>query len=297
MRYIEPTGGPGSLERAHRTNGKGVSGWNRPQTSNRGSIPHYPLMPNYAAYIRRSTFEQENEHQREAIRDWLESEGIQIDSVSFLSETASGASRNREELRNLMELIEAGEVDHVVVWELSRIAREGQLAQEFFNLCEDNDVHVHITSGSIREIKPDGTNRFVADILAAVYAEERRTLIRRTKYGQQRALDNGEWVGQPPIGFTTDEDGFLIANVDFYEGYNQDRAGFYEVEGALRRIDENDASYRSVANDANFTRPAISKLDKDDERRRWFTEREASDERIESALAELQRLEDGVESA
>lgn len=247
-------------------------------------------MPNYAAYIRRSTFEQENEHQRQAIRDWLDSEGIQLDSVEFLSETASGANRKREKLRELMHKIESNQVDHVVVWELSRIAREGQLAQEFFNLCEDNDVHVHITSGSIREIKPDGTNRFVADILAAVYAEERRTLIRRTKYGQQRALDNGEWVGQPPIGFTTDSDGYLIPNLDFYDGYNPERADFYEVEGALRKI-ENGSSYRSVAEDSSFSRPAISALDKDDSRRVWFTAREASDERIQAALDELARLE------
>jgi len=248
-------------------------------------------MPNYAAYIRRSTFEQENEHQMQAIRDWLDNEGIQISSVDFLEETASGASRNREELMNLMNSIENGEVDHVVVWELSRIAREGQLAQEFFNLCEDNDVHVHITSGSIREIKPDGTNRFVADILAAVYAEERRTLIRRTKYGQQRALDNGHWVGQPPIGFTTDDDGYLIPNVDFYEGYNADRPGFYEVEEALRKIRENDASYRGVAQDGNFTRAAISQLDRNDDRKAWFTEREAEGERVQAALDELSRLE------
>jgi len=224
-------------------------------------------MPNYAAYIRRSTFEQENEHQRQAINQWLDSEGIQLDSVEFLSETASGASRNREKLRELMHLIDSGEVDHVVVWELSRIAREGELAQEFFNLCEDNDVHVHVTSGSIREIKPDGTNRFVADILAAVYAEERRTLIRRTKYGMQRSLDNGEWVGQPPIGFTTDSDGYLIANISFFEDYNPKTANFYEVEDALRRIEQ------------------------DDDRRQWFSERKASDERIQSALTELSRLE------
>lgn len=253
-------------------------------------------MPNYAAYVRRSTFEQENEHQRQAINEWLDQEGIQLDSVEFLSETASGANRNREELRRLMDLIEAGEIDHVVVWELSRIAREGELAQEFFNLCEDNDVHVHVTSGSIREIKPDGTNRFVADILAAVYAEERRTLIRRTKYGQQRALDNGEWVGQPPLGFTTDSDGYLIANVDFYEDYNEDRPGFYEVEGALRDI-EDDASYRSVSKNARFSRQAISSLDQDQDQKQRFLAREASDKRIQKALDELSRLESEGEVA
>lgn len=245
-----------------------------------------------SAYIRRSTFQQENEHQHEAIRNWLSQHDIPLDEVEFLSETASGASRNREKLRELMQHIEDGDVDHVVVWELSRIAREGQLAQEFFNLCEENDVHVHITSGSIREIKPDGTNRFVADILAAVYAEERRTLIRRTKYGQQRALDNDHWVGQPPLGFTTDDDGFLIPNLDCYEEYNDDRDGYYAVEKAMELLEnDDDASYRGLAQDMECSRRALANVYKDDERRRWFLDREADDDRVQAALDELEDLE------
>jgi DNA invertase Pin-like site-specific DNA recombinase len=248
-------------------------------------------MPQWAAYIRRSTFEQENEHQREAIRNWLDQEDVPVSDVEFLSETASGASRNREELRRLMERIRDDDLDHVVVWELSRIAREGQLAQEFFNACEDHDVHVHITSGSIREIKPDGTNRFVADILAAVYAEERRTLIRRTKYGQQRALENDKWVGKPPLGFTTDSDGYLIANIDLYEEYNDDREGFYAVAEAMRRLEDDDASYRGLARDMECSRRALSNVFNDTEKRAWYLDRETEDERVQRALDELDDME------
>lgn len=128
---------------------------------------------------------------------------------------------------------------------------------------------VHITSGSIRKIEPDGSNRFVADILSAVYAEERRTLIRRTKYGQQRALDNDKWVGKPPIGFTTDVDGHLMANVDFFDDFNPDQVGFYAVQGAIEAIDEG-ASYRSHEKTLNCTRRALSTSFKDEERRSWY---------------------------
>lgn len=249
-------------------------------------------MPQWAAYIRRSTFEQENAHQREAIHTWLDNEGVPVSDVEFLSETASGASRNREELRNLMARIRDDDLDHVVVWELSRIAREGQLAQEFFNACEDHDVHVHITSGSIREIKPDGTNRFVADILAAVYAEERRTLIRRTKYGQQRALDNDKWVGKPPLGFTTDSEGYLIANIELYEEHNPDRDGFYAVVEAMRRLEEDeDASYRGLAGDMECSRRALSNVFNDEDKRAWYLQRETDDDRVRRALDELAEME------
>lgn len=247
-------------------------------------------MAGYAAYIRRSTFEQENEHQREEIRRFLEDEGASLGDAEVIAETASGASRDREGLEELMGSIRAGDVDHVVVWELSRIAREGELAQRFFNLCEDHGVHVHVTSGSIREIKPDGTNRFVADILAAVYAEERRTLIRRTKYGQQRALDNDKWVGKPPLGFTTDDDGYLVANVELYDGHNPDRDGFYAVAGAMEAL-EGGGSYRGVAADLQCSRRALADTHKDESRRRRYLEREAKDHRVQNALNELTELE------
>lgn len=243
-----------------------------------------------ATYIRRSTFDQENEHQEQAITAWLEDHGLTLGEVDVLSETASGASRSREEFQRLLSKIKAGEVDHVVVWELSRVAREGELAQRFFNACEDHNVHVHITSGSIREIKPDGTNRFVADILAAVYAEERRTLIRRTKLGQERALKHGRWVGQPPLGFTTDADGYLIPNCEFYgEDYNDGRDGFFAVARAVEEIDGGE-SYRSAADGLQCTRQALSSVDQDDEKRRWYLERNADDDRVQRALDELAEI-------
>lgn len=83
----------------------------------------------HAAYIRRSTAEQENEHQLSAINNWLEDHDV--DDVEFLSETPNGASRSREKFLELIDLIRDNGIDHVVVWELSRLAREGQLAQEF----------------------------------------------------------------------------------------------------------------------------------------------------------------------
>lgn len=237
-----------------------------------------------AAYVRRSTFKQENEHQMDAIRDWLADHDLNISDIEVYSETASGATRNRDELCALMNSIENGELDHVVIWELSRIARDGELAQQFFNLCEDNNVHVHVTSGSIREIRPDGTNRFVADILAAVYAEERRSLIRRTKFGIRRAKNNEKWIGQPPLGFTTTDDGYLVARLD--DDLEAERDSFYAVRDALQDIDDG-ASYRSVAKRLHASRHGVTRLYKDDEKRRWYLHFDAEDDRVQRALNEL----------
>lgn len=245
-----------------------------------------------AYYVRRSTFEQENEHQLASIRSFLDDHDIPLTDAQDYVETASGAKRDRDELRALMGAIEDGNVDHVVVWELSRIARDGLLAQEFYTLCEEEDVVIHITDGNVKVITPDGQNRLVADIYASIYADERRTLVRRTKLGQERALENDKWIGKPPLGFTTDSDGYLIANVELYEEYNDDRDGFYAVAEAMRRLEEDEeASYRGLAKDMECSRRALSDVYNDAGKRDWYLRQESDDERVQRALNELAEME------
>lgn len=247
---------------------------------------------NVTYYIRQSTVEQDNEHQLQGIQKWIDSidADLSVSDMVGYTDTASGATADREGLQALMDDIEQGAVDHVLVWEISRIAREGELAHRFFNICEDEGVVIHATHDNIDRITPDGEGRLVAGIFASIYEDERRTLIRRTKQGQKRAMKAGKWIGKPPLGFTTDDDGYLIANVEFYEGYNDERPGFWAVEAALERLDDG-ASYRSTASRLGCSRAALRSVFEDDERRRWFEDREADDERVQAALDELDSIE------
>jgi hypothetical protein len=109
-----------------------------------------------------------------------------------------------------------------------------------------------------------------------------------TKDGQQRALDNDKWVGKPPLGFTTDDDGYLIANVELYEAWNPDRDGFYAIEAAMERLAaDRDASYNTVAGELRCSRPALTNAWKDEQKRAWYLDREADDDRVAAALGEL----------
>lgn len=237
-----------------------------------------------AAYVRRSTAKQETEHQRSSIGDFLERNDKQPGEVDVYEEQASGADADRNEFTALVEAIEAEEYDDVVVWEISRIARKGLLAQRFFDACEDANTTIHVTNGSVRKVEPDGHGRLVADIIAAVAAEERRSLIRRTKAGIRRAREQGKWVGQVPVGFVT-VDGYLKPNLD--PDYDDGEAGYFDVASALERLDDGD-SYRSVAADTpNVTRQTLMNIDKDEDRRRWYLETEANDEQIAEALEEI----------
>lgn len=234
-----------------------------------------------AVYVRRSTAEQSDEHQLDDIAEWLDRHGLEIGDVEMFAEQASGASSSRDKFAQLIDAIENNEFTDIVVWEISRIARKGLLAQRFFDACEEHESVIHVTNGSVREIRPDGTGRMVAGIIAEVAAEERRNLIRRTKSGQRRARSEGKWLGQVPVGFLR-TDGYLKPNVD--PDYAAGETGFFDVVTALERLDSG-GSYRSVAQDTpNVTRQTLSTIDNDADRRGWYLEAEAKDDRVDDAL-------------
>lgn len=238
----------------------------------------------YATYIRKSTADQSDTHQRADIQDWLDANDIPVAAVDFYTETGSGADSTRDEFRALIEAIEDGEYSDVIVWEVSRIARKGFLAQRFFDACEDAETTVHVTNGSVRRIEPDGTGRLVADIIASVAAEERRNLIRRTRSGQKQAREAGKWVGNPPVGFVV-VDGFLKPNLN--PSYKNGETGFFDVVEALESVN-NGASYRKTAKQTpNITRQTLSTIHQDEDRRSWYLEEHAEDERVQVAINEV----------
>lgn len=238
----------------------------------------------FAVYIRRSTAEQDDEHQRADITGWLEQRDLRIGDADTYAEQASGADADRDDFNELIQAIEAGRYTDVVIWEISRIARKGLLAQRFFDACEDHGATVHVVNGSVRRIEPDGHGRMVADIIAAVAAEERRTLIRRTKSGIRQAKKEGKWVGQVPAGFVRVE-GHLRPNLN--PNYESDETGYHDIAEAIEAI-ENGESYRSAAaGTPNTTRQTLMNIHKDEERRAWYLDAEASDERVESAVSDL----------
>ena len=237
-----------------------------------------------AAYIRRSTADQEDAHQRQDIADWLERHGLKIGDIELYAEQASGASADRNQFLALIEDIKAGEYTDVVVWEISRIARKGLLAQEFFDACEDSETTIHITNGSVREIHPDGTGRMVADIIASVAAEERRTLIRRTRSGQRRARDQeGKWLGQVPVGFVR-SDGYLKVNIN--PDYSDGETGYLDVVEALELIDDGLSYNKAAKRTPNVTRQTLSKIHQDDDRRAWYLGGDIEDDRVREAVDE-----------
>jgi len=238
-----------------------------------------------AVYIRASTGEQNKSHQHESIGDWLDEHEISWADTEQYADTASGAKDDRPQFQALLSDIKTNSFDRVVTWEISRISRRGATLQEFFDACEQTDTTVIITDGAVSRVDPDGTNRFVADIVGMVYQQERRQLIRRIESGIDRAQREGKWLGQVPAGFVRDSDGYLQPNLN--PDHDAGETGYLELRHALEQIDSG-ASYRSVAEGLPVTRQTLSTIDGDPDRRAWYLDADASDERVGEALAAVE---------
>jgi len=238
-----------------------------------------------AAYVRSSTDKQTDDHQRDDITDWGERHGINPAGIEWYVDLAqSGSDPGREQFRELIDDIEAGEYDRVIVWEISRLARLGSTYQEFFERAADADVVINITNGWTDTVRPDGTGKLIADISAAVAEEERRKLISRVESGVRRARREGKWLGEVPVGFERNDEGYLRPVIDA----DQDEDSYLEIRDALEAI-ENGESYRKAARGLNTTRQTLSRIHQNEDRRQWYLDAEApGDKRIEEALRDVQ---------
>lgn len=111
---------------------------------------------------------------------------------------ASGAKRDRAALQDVLEEIERGRVDVLLIWKLDRLARSLNhllevaefLRARSVELVSTRDAHIDTTT-------PAG--RFTLQILGAV-AELERTLIQeRVQAGVDRARAEGKHCGRPRV--------------------------------------------------------------------------------------------------
>jgi DNA invertase Pin-like site-specific DNA recombinase len=213
--------------------------------------------PAVACYVRSSTEKQTVEHQYEDIEAWSEQRDIDPSSIDrYVDLSQSGRDPGREQFETLIEEMEAGAYDYVVIWEVSRLARLGSTYQKFFEVAEASDTIIAITDGWVDEVRPDGTGKLIADISAAVAEEERRRLIKRVNAGVRRARNAGKWLGEVPVGFQRNDEGYLRPIVT----PDSDEDSYLESRAALEEIEEGE-SYRQAAKPLNTTRQTLSRID------------------------------------
>jgi DNA invertase Pin-like site-specific DNA recombinase len=124
---------------------------------------------------------------------------LQIDALKvagcerIFTEKASGAQRERPELKAALNYIRAG--DTLVVWKLDRLARSMRQLIETVEDLQARGIELRSLTESIDTATPGG--RLVFHIFGALAEFERAIIRERTSAGLQAARERGKKGGRP----------------------------------------------------------------------------------------------------
>lgn len=170
-----------------------------------------------AIYTRVSTCEQAAEGvsldaQESRGRMWAELHSARVVEV-VTDAGVSGRTMQRPGVDRLWELVNDGQVDTVLVAELSRLTRS---ARDFANVIADlDDAGVSVVAIDNGLDTSDMCGRLVAGILSYVSAFEREQIGQRTRAALAQVKAEGRHVGRPPRGFTSVGGQLEVADDDY----------------------------------------------------------------------------------
>lgn len=205
-------------------------------------------------YARVSTEEQSLEGQQQSAWDYAtESLGVATSDIDVIRDKSTGTDTDRSGYRELLDRAAAGDLDRVIVREVSRIARNMRdLNDTIGQLVDDHDVTVHIIDAGlvVGEGDDDGVfdDRLVLQFLGIAAELEAKMTKQRTMAGLAAAQAAGKHTGRPPYGFDTDDEGYLIPN----DNFDAARAVIDRIEAG--------ESVRSTARHAGIARSTVRNI-------------------------------------
>lgn len=173
-------------------------------------------MKRVALYIRVSTARQDQEGysiplQKERLIAYCKAKGWVVAGI-FIDPGHSGSSLDRPDMARLIEAVEAGKFDAVLVYKLDRLSRS---QKDTLYLIEDVFMDNGTDFVSLQESFDTTTiyGRAMVGILSVFAQMERETITERTLMGRAGRAEEGKWHGggTEPIGYDY-IDGELVIN-------------------------------------------------------------------------------------
>lgn len=228
-----------------------------------------------AVYGRVSTNRQDYQRQFDTLREHTGDE--KFEEAWKYADIGSGAKDDRDEFQRLWSDIESGEVDKLYVTEISRLSRRLSTSAEFIDLCVEHEVAIETTSDSFPTLQGDGDmmDKLMGQLTAWMMEYEREMIRERVQSGVNRAIEQGKWVGRPPFGFETDDDGYLVLNPEDY----------LAMQTAIETARNNPSkSVNSIARACGVPQSTLDRALKDEERAALYVVGETEDDRLATAL-------------
>lgn len=165
-------------------------------------------------YIRVSTNREEQadslENQKALFLNEIKERGF--DFQDFYVDIESGTTGNRKSLRKMLEDAEKGLFNVIIAKELSRFARNVELAHKIKRIASRNDIDLITLDGAIDTTKEDD-DRIKFSLFAAIYEAESYRMSKRVKDVYKTKYQQGKFLGSvPPYGYYVKEQKLYIRN-------------------------------------------------------------------------------------
>ncbi len=159
---------------------------------------------NAVAYIRCSTEGQAKEGvslatQTEAVQRYAAYRGMTIAEFIEDAGVSGGVNKAREGFIRLLDRVQAGDVQVIVLFSLERLSRDMLTLLALERLLHEYDVELHTVEGQVNTSTPDGFMNFA--MKAFMGEMERRQVKHRTKKAMEHKKANGRIVGSVPYGY------------------------------------------------------------------------------------------------
>lgn len=190
-----------------------------------------------ARYHRVSTEHQVLDRQTQATEQYV-AENFADRNVTTFADADTGTDTDRNDYQDMMAQAESGELDVIVVKDMSRIARSVRDLMRTVDRLKEAGVELHFIDDPI-DVRPgtdDPTNDLLLTILAAVAEFEAKITQQRVREGIAARQDSEEYHhGPAPLGFEKD-DGLLV-----------ETAEYDQVCAVLDMVDSGEMSQRQAA--------------------------------------------------
>ena len=163
-------------------------------------------------YVRISKDEEGSvslDYQQASIREYAQKEGLDLVGIEADEGISGKALANRPGVQRVLQMVDAREVDAVVVFKSDRMSRDGIESLQVEKLFLKRGVaYVSVTEGNLTADSVD--DEFMRFVRAGLNQRERKLISLRTRQALQRKREKGERIGGRPCYGWRVQDGELV---------------------------------------------------------------------------------------
>jgi len=209
------------------------------------------VTPNIVGYARVSTADQSLERQLTGIYDYVE-QTFDADraDVHIYRDKSTGTSVERSGYQDMMSVVDDGDIDAIVVFEVSRVARSIRDLSRTADRVRDADAELHVVSEGfvVDADESDPYQRALFQMLGVFAELEANIRQKNVAEGIAARRANGDYHhGRPPLGFEKD-DGRLLEGPEYHR-----------VVSVLEDVAKGELSKRQASKELDTSRRTVQR--------------------------------------